>query len=119
MGRFVSTTTHAMGFSESEFRALMVDLSESSGRLRTSPSFSETSRRATSLFVPQSNSRTTRDLPSWLREIIRESPSTEVSFSSMGFVTSSSTSRGAAPSYPVSTVMTGRSTVGVICTGIR
>ena len=119
MGSLVSTTIQAMGFSASELSALTVERSESSGRLRTSPSFSETSSRATSLFTSQSNSRKTRDLPSSLREVIRLRPSTEVSFSSMGFDTSSSTSRGAAPLYSVSTVMTGLSIVGVICTGIQ
>ena len=88
---------HAIGISSSELTARMTGASASTGRSRTRSSFSETSSRARSLLVPQSNRRTIRLRPSVEVEVISDSASTELRRSSWRSVTSCSTSCGAAP----------------------
>ena len=117
--RVVSIMIHAIGLSSSLLTARVRDSSASGGIPVTRSSFSETSSRAMSLFVPQSNLRMIVDFPSMEVEDISRRLCTALSFSSNRSVISRSTSKGAAPRYSVSTVISGRSTVGIICTGRR
>ncbi len=59
------------------------------------------------MFVSQTNSSVTSDTPAREREVTRRSPGTTEAASSMGRVTSVSTSMGAAPAIRVSTVRVG------------
>ncbi len=97
IGRDVSAVIQAIGVSSSELTAWITGASAPSGRSWTRSSFSETSSRARSLLVPQSNRRTIRLLPSVEDEVISASASTELRRSSWRSVTSCSTSCGAAP----------------------
>ena len=80
--------------------------SASSGS-RTLSSFSRTSSPAKSMLVSQTNSRVTSEAPARDREVTRRRPGTTEAASSMGRVTSVSTSMGAAPGIRVSTVRVG------------
>ncbi len=69
--------------------------------------FSRTSSAAKSMLVPQPNSMVTSDTPARDRLVMRCTPETTATASSIGFVTRFSTSFGAACEYLFQTVRVG------------
>jgi hypothetical protein len=98
---------------------VMGDLASEGSMPLTISILSRNSLTELSISVPQLNITMTRELPFWDKDWISSILLTVETADSMGFVTSFSTSAGAAPSYVVITTATGSSMSGKRSTAKR
>ena len=115
-GRLPRSASLAMGASAGSNRRTIGSSISVGSLARATETRARSCCSASLMSIPSLNSATTVENPSWLIEVTCLRPGSELSSSSSGLETSSSTSCGPAPRYTVMTAMAGMLTSGNMST---